>query len=124
MKLAKLLCGLALLGLLSAAPAFAQKKLVPSEAKDHIGQTATVCGNVASTHFASSSNKQPTFLNLDKPYPNAIFTIVIWGNDRSKFGNPETKYANKLVCVTGLIKDYRGAPEIIAEEPGQIEIQK
>jgi hypothetical protein len=46
MKLAKILCDLALLGLLSAAPAFAQKKLAPSEAKDHIGETATVRGNL------------------------------------------------------------------------------
>ena len=79
-----------------------------------------MCGSVASTHFASSSNKQPTFLNLDKPYPNPIFTIVIWCNDRSKFGNPETKYANKRGCVNGLIEDYRGALEVIADEPGQI----
>jgi hypothetical protein len=25
-----------------------------------------------------------TFINLDKPYP--IFTIVIWGSERPKFG--------------------------------------
>jgi ATP-dependent DNA ligase len=34
------------------------------------------------------------------------------------------KYVNKKVCVTGLIKDYRGVPEVIAEQPSQIEIQK
>jgi hypothetical protein len=49
---------------------------------------------------------------------------LIWGSDRSKFGDPEAKYANKKVCVTGLIKDYRGVPEIVAEQPNQIDIPK
>lgn len=124
MKSLKLIFCAILFAHLSTGLAFAQKHLTTSEAKEHLGEIATVCGAVLGTHFASSSNKQPTFLNLDKPYPDPIFTIVIWGSDRSKFGNPETKYANKRVCVTGNIKEYRGAPEVIAEEPSQIEIQK
>ncbi len=77
------------------------KKLTAAEAKDHIGERATVCGKVASTHFAGRSKGQPTFLNLDEPYPKQIFTIVIWGSDRAKFGDPESKYKEQTVCVTG-----------------------
>ena len=102
----------------------AQTKISAGEAKNHVGQTATVCGNVVSTHYAARTKGSPTFLNLDEPYPRQIFTILIWGSDRSKFGDPETKYGNKKVCVTGLIKDYKGVPEVIAEQPSQIEIQK
>jgi len=58
------------------------------------------------------------------PYPNQIFTILIWGSDRDKFGNPETKFQNKRVCVTGVIKDYRGNPEIVADQPNQLQLQK
>jgi hypothetical protein len=43
------------------------KKLTSAEAKDHIGDRATVCGKVVSTHFAKSSKGEPTFLNLDEP---------------------------------------------------------
>lgn len=99
-------------------------KLTPKEAKHHIGETATVCGSVASTHYATQSKGQPTFLNLDEPYPREIFTILIWGSDRPKFGAPETKYREARVCVTGKIKSYRDVPEIVATEPSQIEIQK
>lgn len=120
MGIRKALCGILFLILLSATTASAQNKLKASEAKDHVGQTATVCGNVASTHYAASSNRQPTFLNLDAAYPNQIFTIVIWGNDRSKFGKPKTEFNHKNVCVTGVISEYRGVPEIIATEPSQI----
>jgi len=99
-------------------------RITASEAKSHIGERATVCGNVVSTHYAARSKGNPTFLNLDEPYPRQVFTILIWGSDRAKFGDPEAKYGIKKVCVTGVIKDYKGAPEIVAEQPGQIEIQK
>src|SRR5262249_52307866 len=98
--------------------------LTSAEAKNHIGERATVCGNVVSAHYAARTKGNPTFLNLDEPYPKQIFTILIWGNDRDKFGNPETKFQNKRVCVTGVIKDYRGKPEIVAEQPNQIQLQK
>jgi len=96
--LAFLLVGIALL-----LPVQAQKKLTPAEAKEHIGDNATVCGAVVSTRYASSSKGEPTFLNLDKPYPNQIFTVVIWGTNRSKFKTPEEDYKDKKVCVTGRI---------------------
>ena len=99
-------------------------QLTATEAKNHTGERATVCGQVVSTHYASRTTGSPTFLNLDEPYPRQIFTILIWGSDRAKFGDPESKYGNKKVCVTGLIKDYRGVPEVVAQQPGQIEIQK
>jgi hypothetical protein len=100
------------------------KKITSAEAKDHIGDRATVCGKVASLHYAKSSKGEPTFLNLDEPYPNEIFTILIWGSDRGKFGTPESEYKSLQVCVTGKITSYRGVPEIVASEHGQIEIQK
>ena len=93
------------------------------EAKNHIGETATVCGIVASTKYAASSRGQPTFINLDKSYPNQIFTVLIWGSDRPKFGKTEETYRGKSVCVTGKVKDFRGVVEIIAYEPDQINIQ-
>ena len=102
----------------------AQTTIPATEAKNHIGERTTVCGQVMSTHYAAKTKGSPTFLNLDEPYPRQIFTILIWGNDRTKFGDPETKYGNKRVCVTGLIKDYKGVPEVVAEQPSQIEIQK
>jgi hypothetical protein len=105
-----------------AHPALAQKRISPGEAKDHVGEVATVCGDVASTHYAPSTKGQPTFLNLDKPYPNPIFTLLIWGSDRSKFGAPENEYKGKRVCVTGKITEYRGSPEIVADSPAQIKL--
>src|SRR5712675_1381911 len=107
-----LLVALMLLAVLGR-PAFAQKSLSAAEAKEHVGDVATVCGTVVSTRYASSTKGQPTFLNLDKPYPNQVFTVVIWGNNRSKFGTPEDAYKGKRICVSGKITAYGGLPEIV-----------
>jgi hypothetical protein len=98
--------------LCSSSPLAAQKKLMASEAKDHIGETATLCGSVVSTRYAASTKGQPTFLNLDKPYPNPVFTVLIWGESRSKFGTPESEYKGKRICVTEKITEYRGGRKL------------
>jgi hypothetical protein len=113
---------LSILAGLLALPTLALKKLSASEAKEHFGETATVCGEVVSARYAESTKGQPTFLNLDKSYPSQVFTIVIWGNNRSKFGIPENDYKGKRICVSGKITAYAGLPEIVADEPKQIKI--
>jgi DNA/RNA endonuclease YhcR with UshA esterase domain len=106
-----------------AAVAFAENPISAAEAKNHAGENATVCGEVVSTHYAERSRGNPTFINLDKPYPNQVFTILIWGSDRSKFGDAEEKYRGKQVCVTGTITMYRGSAEVVAHEPSQIKLR-
>jgi hypothetical protein len=118
LKRAKLIGASAVLGLWAVSTSAATMASV--DAASHVGETATVCGLVASAKFAASSRSHPTFLDLDRPYPNAAFTAVIFGDDRPKFGTPETTLYGKRVCVTGQIRDYRGKPEIILSDPGQL----
>jgi DNA/RNA endonuclease YhcR with UshA esterase domain len=94
--------------------------LSAEEAAGHVGEQATVCGMVASAKFAANSHSQPTFLDLDRPYPNAVFTAVIFGDDRPKFGTPEQSLQGGRICVTGVIRLYRGKPEIILNDPNQL----
>jgi signal peptidase I len=102
----------------------AQQYISPKDAYEHIGETQTICGIVASTYYAVRSKGQPTFINLDKPYPDQIFTIVIWGSDRENFVNsPEVMYKNKKVCVNGKITTYKAKPQIVVKDPSQIQIK-
>jgi DNA/RNA endonuclease YhcR with UshA esterase domain len=94
--------------------------LAPEDAASHIGGIATVCGVVASGEYEASEQNQPTLLDLGKPYPNAIFTAVIYGENRAKFGTPEISLRGKRICVTGRISDYQGKPEIVLTEPNQL----
>lgn len=83
-RLALLYAVLVALGALPKAMADGTR-VSPADAINHVGQMATVCGRVASAKYATKANRQPTFLNLDKPYPNHVFTAVIWGSDRAAF---------------------------------------
>ena len=80
--------------------------------------TRTVCGKVASVRTATSSEGESTFINLDFAYPNQVFTILVWGDDRKSVG--ELPRAGDHVCATGSIQDYRGVPEIVVEDKSQL----
>ena len=111
--------------LLAASPALPQTQHITArEAKNHVGEKATVCGRVVGIHFVSSGKGQPTFVHFDEQYPNQVFTLAIWGSDRPKFGRPEELYRDKDLCVTGKITSYLGVPEIVASNPNQVQVQK
>ena len=73
--------------LIAPRPAFAevkiQKTITAEEAKQHIQETNTVCGVVASTKYLASRSKM-TFLNLGRAYPDHLFTAVIPESVRPK----------------------------------------
>jgi DNA/RNA endonuclease YhcR with UshA esterase domain len=102
-----------------AQPSLAEP-LMPAEAAKHIGERATVCGVVAGAKYAAQTGGRPTFIDFEKPYPNATFTALIMGSDRPKFGTPEKAVEGKQVCVTGEIRLFRGTPEIILTDPTQL----
>lgn len=113
-------CGLLSVALLAGGHEPHAATLTPVQAQEHIEETATVCGVVASAIFASRTKGHPTFLNLDQSYPNHIFTVLIWGRDRLKFGQPEVVYKGKRLCVTGRITAFGGIHQIVVRDPGQI----
>ena len=96
--------------LFCASIAWAGSTLATTEAARHIGERATVCGDIASVHTATHSRGTPMFINLDKPYPAQVFTVLVWGSARANVGNLPH---NGRICATGTIADYRGTPEII-----------
>jgi hypothetical protein len=95
-------------------------KLTATQAKNHVGKNATVCGVVAIAIYARNTHRQPTFICLDQYYPHQNFTAVIWGEDRSKFGTPETTLNGKEICVSGVIEEYQGKPRIILRRKEQL----
>jgi hypothetical protein len=104
---------LALLCLSAISLTSVAETIPATEASKHVGQQETVCGTVAGEHTASSSRGQPTFINLDQRYPNQIFTVLIWGDERSVVG---TLPSTGKLCVTGTITLYRGVPEIVLHD--------
>jgi len=81
----------------------------------------TVCGKVVSSKLSSKGN---IFLNLDKMFPNHIFTVTIFNQNVPNFSyQPHEFLKEKTICVTGIVtKDTNGVPGIIIENESAIEI--
>ena len=85
------------------------------EAKDHVGETATVTGKVTGV---STSKKGDTFMAIGGQRPNAPFTAVCFQGAIP--ADDLKKFSGKNVAVKGLIKEYNGQVEIILETVDQI----
>ena len=109
-----------LIALAASAFGASAETLTPVEAAKHAGETATVCGVVAGAKYAAQIRGGLTFIDFDKPYPDATFTAVIFPGDRAKFGTPEKGLAGKQVCVTGKIEMFRDKPQIVLSDPKQL----
>jgi micrococcal nuclease len=49
---------------------------------------------------------------------------VIKGKSRDKFSiSPEIAFRDKTICVTGVISNYNGKPEIVVTDPEQIKVK-
>jgi len=108
-----------------AASGKASSTIPAEQAKQHVGETNTVCGLVASARYMESTKAKPTLLNFVHPYPDHVFSVLIRNSARPKFKDPpEMLFTNKTVCVTGAIIDYRGKPEIVVDDPSQIVIEE
>ncbi len=109
---------LAVLFVTAAAPALAQTPTIaPPAAKDHVGETMTVEGVVSAVHHAASG--RATFIDIGGRYPDNPFAAVIFESDAGKFPTVDA-LDGKTIDVTGRIRLYRGAAEIIVSDPGQI----
>ncbi len=95
--------------------------LSSQEADRHVGARAVVCGEVVNAVLASGTRGQPTFLNLDRAYPEQPFDLVVWGRHRDAFQPPpERAYLGESVCAAGRITEHQGVPRIEVTTPEQI----
>jgi endonuclease G len=93
-----------------------------SQAKYYMGKNERirVCGTVVSTKLSSKGN---IFINLDKKFPNQIFSISIFKDNVPNFSyRPDLFLAGKTICVTGKVTNYNGVPGVSVEDEKAIEI--
>ena len=108
--------------LLSGVLVQAAAQAIPStDAKNHIGEKATVCGLVVSNRTAAQSQGTPTFIDLEKPYPDESLTVVIWERDKAAVG---TLPSSGQLCVTGTITDYHVRAEIVLHDAASWSVPK
>ncbi len=121
MKIYSLLLGLTALGIgpvlaqdtNNAAPA----KIGAMEAAQHYGQNLTVTGMVAQVTLRPGI----VFINLDQPYPNSPFAAVIFPSATNRFADLKS-LKGRPVEITGMIKNYRDKPEVVIQNPRQLQV--
>jgi len=104
-----------------------QKWLSPSDsnvinwadAGKYVGKTKTVEGTIVRTYKSSTGT---VFLNFHDPYQGYFYGVIFASDMKNFLFRPEEFYRGKEVRITGLIKLYQGSPEIIVEDPSQIEV--
>ena len=108
--------------LLAAGATFAADTLDPAEAANHVGEEATVCGEVTGAKYSDHRKRKPTFIDFGPPHPNQLFTALIWGEYRDRFDYVPESLLGKTVCVSGTITEFKGKVEIKVSDPSQIRI--
>jgi endonuclease G len=84
------------------------------------GRKHIVCGNVVST---KKHKKGHVFINLDKKFPNQVFSLSIFESNIKNFDyEPEIYLINKQVCFKGEIGEYGNTPNMILEHSKQIKL--
>jgi len=108
--------------LLAAITTYGADALDPADAVNHIGEKATVCGEVTGAKFSSHRKRKPTFIDFGPPHPNQLFTALIWGENRDRFDYVPESLLGKTICVSGTITEHKGKPEIKVSDPSQIQV--
>lgn len=88
------------------------------ESDQYYGRLVRVVGTVVATYRSD----KVFIMNFHQDY-RRHFKAVVFSGDLAKFpAYPEDFYKRRVVRVTGLVKEYQDAPEMILTDPGQIEI--
>ncbi len=86
------------------------------------GKIVTVCGHVVGTHLSRAGH---LWLNLDKKYPNQIFSIFIRKEDIVNFsGDIEQLVMNKEYCFEGKVELIRQKPTMSIEKENNISLME
>jgi hypothetical protein len=104
-----------------AFTARAQTEIKPEEMTKHVGDSVHVCGKVFSTRYFESAKNGPTLLNIGAPFPNQLYTVVIYNDVRPQFSfAPEVNFKDQVVCVDGRVELYKDKPQIVIHSAKQI----
>ena len=84
------------------------------------GKKHTICGRAVST---KKHEKGHVFINLDKKFPNQIFSVSIFNSSIQNFDyEPQIYLKDKNVCFTGKVSEYKGTASMIIDNGKQVRL--
>ncbi|MDP6685568.1 MAG: thermonuclease family protein [Candidatus Omnitrophota bacterium] len=88
------------------------------EAKDRLGMISEIEAYVVSTYLSDSL----LILNCRDNFKIVIFSNNLASFPKEVLRSPDAYFKHKTIRVYGLVKEYKGVYEIVANHPSQIEI--
>jgi len=92
-------------------------KIGTDDVTNYVGKEMIVTGKVAQV----SIRPNIVFLNMDKPYPDSPFTLVIHPAETNQFGNLKA-LRGASVEVMGLITNYHDRAEMVLKKADQLKV--
>ena len=104
---------------------FSQDTITTANVKDYMDKEVCVLGKVVSFKLASEG-KSTNYINIDKPYPESVFTVVITNNYLEKLNIKIEDFKDKFIYVKGKITTYKNDPKQIPQiyNPISIAVKK
>lgn len=93
---------------------FSQDTITTAKVKEYMDKEVLVEGKVVSYKLAAEG-KTTNYINIDKPYPESIFTVVISNNYLEKLNIRIENLKDKTIVVKGKITTYKNDPKQIPQ---------
>ena len=93
---------------------FAQDTITTAKVKDYMDKEVCVVGKVVSFKLAAEG-KNTNYLNIDKPYPESVFTVVISNYHLEKLNVKIEDLKDTTSYIKGKITTYKNDPKQIPQ---------
>jgi hypothetical protein len=93
-----------------APQAIAPPTIPVSRAASHLNRVATVCGAITGKHTIAGVG---TLIDLGSSSPEPAFRVILWDSETSRVGKLPSA---GNICVTGVIGEAQGIPQIVLSE--------
>lgn len=104
---------------------FSQDTITTAKVKDFMDKEVCVIGKVVSFKLAAEG-KFTNYINIDKPYPESVFTVVITTSYLEKLRLKIEDLKDKTIYIKGKITTYKNDPKQIPQiyNPTSIVVKK
>jgi uncharacterized protein (DUF58 family) len=93
---------------------FSQDTITSAKVKEYMDKEVCVVGKVVSFKLAPEG-KSTNYINIDKPYPESIFTVVISNSYLEKLNIKIEDLKDKTIYIKGKITTYKNDPKQIPQ---------
>ena len=93
---------------------FSQDTITTAKVKEFMDKEVCVVGKVVSFKLAAEG-KTTNYINIDKPYPESIFTVVISNSYLEKLNLKIEDLKDKTIVVKGKITTYKNDPKQVPQ---------